>query len=76
MCDRTKRSAHERSEHLGIGENVLIESDRVIWVSELCLSVGKDAANSDGASVCCQSMPTEGGFVLVIDDLVHSLIIL
>lgn len=47
MRNIAKRRGHEGSKHLGIGENVLIESDGVVWVSELSLAVGENTADSD-----------------------------
>ena len=53
MCYISERCGHEGSKHFGVGEDILIESDRVVGVTQLCLTVGKDATDSDGTGVGC-----------------------
>jgi len=68
-----ERGGHERSEHLGVSEDVLVEGDGVVGVAQLGLAVGEHTSHPDGAGVGGQPVTAEGGFVLLVEDGVHLL---
>lgn len=71
LSDVTQGIVHEGGEHFRITENVLIKRDGVIGVSQLGLSVGEDASDTDRAGSRKLPMSTKGCFILLVEKGVH-----
>lgn len=57
--------------HFGIRKDWLTDSNGIVRVSKLNLSMGENTSYTDGTWLCSLPMPTKCGFIFLIEQWVH-----